>query len=438
METTLLPDQLAPIVDNIISGIFVFAIDDSRALIPFYINEGMYRMLGYKYSELDRMLKDVRRVIIPDDMARFEQALDDVLKDDGAVEVEFRTVTGDGNVRWLQVRANLYGKMDGYKLIAGVVFDATDRKEIELELALQAERNSILLESAKEHLLDYNVRTDVLNIKFENSDVFHGEMVIKDFVSGHDFEAIHEEDRGFMREMFSAAMKSKLTDSVEFRSEYLDDDKKCHWYRLTLTSVRGVDGYITRIVGRVVNIDDKKKKEQELEMRADKDSLTGLYNKGTATTLISQAIEKCAENKSAAAMIMVDLDHFKSVNDTFGHSAGDMVIEETGRTLNDTFKGHDIVGRMGGDEFMIFMDDIKGPDDALLIAKKLNLILCRNMQEEAGHVFVTASIGIAMMDETISDFKTLYNLADKALYITKESGRNGRTIICGGEITTYR
>lgn len=438
METTLLPDQLAPIVDNIISGIFVFAIDDSRALIPFYINEGMYRMLGYKYSELDRMLKDVRRVIIPDDMARFEQALDDVLKDDGAVEVEFRTVTGDGNVRWLQVRANLYGKMDGYKLIAGVVFDATDRKEIELELALQAERNSILLESAKEHLLDYNVRTDVLNIKFENSDVFHGEMVIKDFVSGHDFEAIHEEDRGFMREMFSAAMKSKLTDSVEFRSEYLDDDKKCHWYRLTLTSVRGVDGYITRIVGRVVNIDDKKKKEQELEMRADKDSLTGLYNKGTATTLISQAIEKCAENRSAAAMIMVDLDHFKSVNDTFGHSAGDMVIEETGRTLNDTFKGHDIVGRMGGDEFMIFMDDIKGPDDALLIAKKLNLILCRNMQEEAGHVFVTASIGIAMMDETISDFKTLYNLADKALYITKESGRNGRTIICGGEITTYR
>lgn len=438
METTLLPDQLAPIVDNIISGIFVFAIDDSRALIPFYINEGMYRMLGYKYSELDRMLKDVRRVIIPDDMARFEQALDDVLKDDGAVEVEFRTVTGDGNVRWLQVRANLYGKMDGYKLIAGVVFDATDRKEIELELALQAERNSILLESAKEHLLDYNVRTDVLNIKFENSDVFHGEMVIKDFVSGHDFEAVHEEDRGFMREMFSAAMKSKLTDSVEFRSEYLDDDKKCHWYRLTLTSVRGVDGYITRIVGRVVNIDDKKKKEQELEMRADKDSLTGLYNKGTATTLISQAIEKCAENRSAAAMIMVDLDHFKSVNDTFGHSAGDMVIEETGRTLNDTFKGHDIVGRMGGDEFMIFMDDIKGPEDALLIAKKLNLILCRNMQEEAGHVFVTASIGIAMMDETISDFKTLYNLADKALYITKESGRNGRTIICGGEITTYR
>lgn len=438
METTLLPDQLAPIVDNIISGIFVFAIDDSRALIPFYINEGMYRMLGYKYSELDRMLKDVRRVIIPDDMARFEQALDDVLKDDGAVEVEFRTVTGDGNVRWLQVRANLYGKMDGYKLIAGVVFDATDRKEIELELALQAERNSILLESAKEHLLDYNVRTDVLNMKFENSDVFHGEMVIKDFVSGHDFEAIHEEDRGFMREMFSAAMKSKLTDSVEFRSEYLDGDKKCHWYRLTLTSVRGVDGYITRIVGRVVNIDDKKKKEQELEMRADKDSLTGLYNKGTATTLISQAIEKCAENRSAAAMIMVDLDHFKSVNDTFGHSAGDMVIEETGRTLNDTFKGHDIVGRMGGDEFMIFMDDIKGPDDALLIAKKLNLILCRNMQEEAGHVFVTASIGIAMMDETISDFKTLYNLADKALYITKESGRNGRTIICGGEITTYR
>lgn len=438
METMLTSEQIASIVDNIISGICVFAIDDSKELTPVYLNEGFCRMLGYSHSEMDRMFKNVRRNIVPEDMPRFDQAITDVLKDDGAVEVEVRTVTADGSLRWIQIRANLYGVMDGYKLIAGIVLDVTERKTVEEELVLQAERNHILLESAQEHLLDYNVRTDVLNIRFENSEIYHEEVVVKDFFYVHNFAEIHEDDRNFLREVFSAAMKTKHTDYIEFRSDYFEGDNKYHWYSMTLTSVCGADGYISRIVGRVVNIDAKKEKELELELRAEKDSLTGLYNKGATTTLITKAIEKSIENNKMAALIMVDLDHFKSVNDTFGHSMGDKVIADSGKTLNDTFKGQDIVGRMGGDEFMVFMDDIKGENDALLMANKLNSLLTRTIEDEHGSVTVTASIGIAMLGPHANNFELLYKSADMALYVTKESGRNGATVFGDNDMKTYR
>lgn len=438
MDFTLNPEQISSIVNNIISGICVFAIDDDRRLTPVYLNEGTYRMLGYKYSELDRMLKDVRRNIIPEDMPIFEQGIDDILKDDGAVEFEFRTVTGDGSLRWIQVRGNLYGKMDGYRLMAGIILDATDRKSIEEELALQAERNNILLESAREHLIDYNVRTDVLNIKLENKIFHRGEIVVKDFANVHGFKRIHPEDRQFMSEVLAAATKAPLTDKIEFRCDYFDDDPPgYHWYRMTLTSVLGMDGYISRIVGRIVNIDDKKNKELELKLRADKDGLTGLYNKGAATKLISEAIQKCNKENIICALLMIDLDHFKSVNDTFGHAMGDTVISEAGDILNNSFKGHDIVGRMGGDEFMVFMYDIKGEGDAYTIAQKINRSLKRDIVQTQGEVHVTASIGIAMLNGD-STFEDLYQKADKALYVTKESGRNGWTLFSDAEMYTCR
>ncbi len=431
MEYKIPAESLAAIVESMITGVCVFSLNEKRQLIPVHINDGMYRMLGYSKPEFERMIRDVRLSIIPDDLPIFEQGINDVLKDDGAVEIEFRTVTSDGAIRWLQVRANLYGKLDGYPLFAMTVIDATERKSIEEELALQAERLNILSESTKEHLLDYNSRTDVLNLRLDKSAFQKGEIVVKDFMQKGPWEAIHPEDCASFTEVINAARKKPLSDIVEFRSNYFEDGNDNYlWYRATLTSVRGADGYVSRIVGRIVNIELEKKKELELKIKADKDSLTGLYNKGAATTLITEAIEKCAADGSLAALMMFDLDHFKSVNDTFGHAVGDKVIAGAGKILNDTFKGRDIVGRMGGDEFMVFMADIKSPDDALGIAKRLNKDLTKKIENSEGKVVVTASIGIAMFDPSkgVPEYETLYEQADKALYATKESGRNGRTL----------
>ena len=430
-EISISESNLAQIVESIITGVAIFAVAENRKLIPVYINEGLYRMLSYSHKELDKMLLNIRRNVIPDDLTIFESGLDDVLSDNGAVDFEFRTVTGDGNLRWLHVRANLYGKLDGYPLIAGVILDCTERKRIEEELALQNERLNILSESVKEHFVDLNLRTDVLNIRLDNSVYSKGEKIIKNFVAKREFNSIHPDDKDKISAILDSASNKNLSDTFDFRSTYFENDNEYHWYRATISSVRGVEGYVSRIVGRIVNIDETKQRELELQRRADKDALTGLYNKGTAKELVTEAIKDNASANKLAAMIMIDLDHFKDVNDTFGHAAGDKLLEDVGKVLNDSFKGRDIVGRMGGDEFMVFMTDIKSADDALMISSRLNKMLTKKITKSDGEITVTASIGIAICDASITEYDELFNRADSALYNTKEHGRNGKTLYAG-------
>lgn len=429
MSDILHNEELISAIDNIVSGICVFAIGDGRTIVPVYLNKGFYRMMGYSSKEMERMLKDVRRSIIPDDLPTFEQGINDILKDDGAVDFEFRTVTGDGSIRWLQVRGNLYGKQEGYPLVAGVILDVTERRSVEEELALQAERLNILSKSVREHLIDYNVRTDVMNINIDSSALKKGDIVIEKFMETNKITELVDDDNGFLLETLNAAMHTPMSDSVDFQSLFFDKDDVAHWYRATITSVRGTDGYVSRIVGRLVNIDEEKAKERELQLKADIDALTGLYNKGAATQLITDAINKCNGQEKICALIMLDLDHFKSVNDTLGHAVGDMVIQETGRLLQENFKGRDIVGRMGGDEYMIFMEDIKGIQDAEIIAQRLNVLLRRSYGDSASKVNVSASIGITLLKKPADCYEDMYKRADDALYQTKENGRDGYSVV---------
>lgn len=427
MEETYSKDELTAVIENLICGICIFALGENRQIIPVYLNEGLYRMLGYTHKELERMLRNVRLNIIPDDLPMFEQGINDILKDDGAIEFEFRTVTGNGGIRWLQVRGNLYGKQDGYPLIAVVIFDSTERKAIEEELALQAERLNILSTSVVEHLIDYNSRTDVMNVKINSKAVNKGDIVINDFISNVKKLGVFEEDIDFFSECINGAIRSPLSDSIEFRSNFFEEGENYHWYKANITSVCGADGYVSRVVGRVINIDEDKEKERYLQLRADVDSLTGLYNKGAATVLITEAIKKCVEQNIVGALIMLDLDHFKSVNDTLGHATGDKVIQEAGMLLKEFFKGRDIVGRMGGDEFMVFISEIRDAEDTVALAKKLNELLRRTYSNSNHSVSISASIGIAVC-EADDTFESMYAKADKALYVTKENGRDGYTV----------
>ena len=108
MAMNLDVEKFGSMVDNVIAGICFFEYADKK-LTPLFINEGFFRMLGYSRIEGMRYLDNIWRIIIPEDIPILEQAIADVLKDDGSVEVEFRTVTGSGGLRWIQVRGNLYG-----------------------------------------------------------------------------------------------------------------------------------------------------------------------------------------------------------------------------------------------------------------------------------------------------------------------------------------
>ncbi|MEG1633977.1 MAG: diguanylate cyclase [Oscillospiraceae bacterium] len=211
-----------------------------------------------------------------------------------------------------------------------------------------------------------------------------------------------------------------------FQYRKLDDDGAFRWMSCALHMFE--DPYSGDVKGfaYVEDIDEQKRAELDLQYNAEHDMMTGLYNKVTAMRKID-AFLSSAESGGPAAMhafLMIDLDYFKDINDNFGHMFGDNVLENIAGKIRSVFREIDIVGRLGGDEFCVFMKNI--PSAAVATAKASELCdKIRHCYERDGRsVTLSASIGIALCRENGNDCEDLYSYADSALYTAKNSGRD--------------
>lgn len=181
------------------------------------------------------------------------------------------------------------------------------------------------------------------------------------------------------------------------------------------------DGKVSGIIALINNVTETQTLKLELEKRSKTDSLTGLLNKQETESEIENIIKNYPEEHSA--LMMVDVDEFKEVNDKFGHAAGDRVLKTIGEILHYSFKGMDIAGRIGGDEFMVYLRDIK-PDTAISLAAKISDRARHLFQGEPLERHISISIGISEFPEHGKNFEDLYRAADMALYFVKEHGRD--------------
>lgn len=193
-----------------------------------------------------------------------------------------------------------------------------------------------------------------------------------------------------------------------------------YWYRIRICAVADENGGPKKAIGRISDITFQKQEVQKLLNRAQRDELTGLLNRAAASRLIENAL---SENESCALM-MIDIDRFKEINDTMGHICGDTVLAEVGAELKKLFRATDLVGRLGGDEFTVLLRNVS---DRNAIAEK-----AQEVQNSLSGIFfgenkarhLHCSIGIARFPEDGGCFSELYARADEALYRCKRSGRN--------------
>ena len=163
-----------------------------------------------------------------------------------------------------------------------------------------------------------------------------------------------------------------------------------------------------------------KQQRDLLTKMATTDHLTGLYNRHYMSDMLSKKVARVKRHGEALSVIIVDIDHFKNVNDTFGHLIGDIILKEVGKVLLDSARKEDIAARFGGEEFILILDNCS-LEDAQRKAQGLR------KQIEALHpqeIAITASFGVAQLDESIEKYEDLLKNADKALYRAKEEGRN--------------
>lgn len=164
------------------------------------------------------------------------------------------------------------------------------------------------------------------------------------------------------------------------------------------------------------------KATHKLRAQMQRDPLTGLYNRGAFIELAVLQLEQCREQGRHSALGIMDLDHFKSINDTCGHQMGDRVLADVAAILQKTLRGSDLVGRLGGDEYIFFLTDIA---DLQALPAILNRLLERVSQlGQAKEIRLHASVGLILSTDTQDSFEILYHKADLALYDAKNTGRN--------------
>jgi diguanylate cyclase (GGDEF)-like protein len=164
--------------------------------------------------------------------------------------------------------------------------------------------------------------------------------------------------------------------------------------------------------------------ERKVELLAYRDTLTSLPNRLLFADRLEHSIERAARHRESMALLLVDMDDFKLVNDSFGHDAGDKLIKAVGDLLSRSLRRADTVARLGGDEFAIIVENIDGSSDAISVADNLSTILEHNVRLDDQETFTGASIGIALYPEDGEDARTLLKNADTALFRAKENGRH--------------
>ena len=179
-----------------------------------------------------------------------------------------------------------------------------------------------------------------------------------------------------------------------------------------------------RIIGTITDISERKATDERIRHMAQHDALTNLPNRALFSDRLQQELASAKRNNEHFALIFLDLDNFKPINDNFGHVMGDRLLQAVARRLEESIRGSDTAGRIGGDEFIILLPKLHAINDAFNLAEKIRLNLQRSFAIDEHELKISCSLGIAIYPENGSDEITLTKNADQALYRAKEEGRN--------------
>jgi diguanylate cyclase (GGDEF)-like protein/PAS domain S-box-containing protein len=235
---------------------------------------------------------------------------------------------------------------------------------------------------------------------------------------------LHPDDR----EHTNAAIESHLKDRVPFNVEQRLRTKsgEYRWFNSRGQAVWGEDGQPIRMVGSTTDITERKRTEEELAYMATHDALTGLPNRWLLNDRLTLELARAQRHQQKLTVMLLDLDDFKRVNDTLGHTVGDKLLQDVGKRLTSFVRKSDTVARMGGDEFMLMLlfPRIKEDGDAARIAQRILAAFRKPFTFDSHEIRITTSIGIAIYPNDGKDADTLIKNADIAMYRAKAQGRD--------------
>ena len=233
-----------------------------------------------------------------------------------------------------------------------------------------------------------------------------------------------EECRKETEDKFNSISKGARSITSIFCLKNKNTNEK-EWFRSTLSNIFNDKGEIEHTIGMMVDITKERKKELMFKNKSKRDSLTNLYNRESAVKIIESILKNSHSKEELHALIIMDIDNFKIINDNLGHIMGDKVLIDVADKLRKNLRKNDIIARLGGDEMLIFLLNIGNKNNIMKIASQIVDKMRDSYEKNGKKVEISVSLGVAISPDDGEKFIELYEKADIAMYEVKKSGRNG-------------
>jgi len=394
------------------SSDLVVVVDPSGRLT--FISQAAKRILGHDPQYW--LGRDVFELLHPDDIGRAAEAMATSVGTGPGVKeaLELRVRHADGVWREVEIVANNLVEVEH---VGGLVITARDVSE---RLAAQASADQA--RDRFEQAFDRApigmalIANDGRVVRSNEALAHMVGRTVKDLAGESLVALAHPDDRDEAIERALAVLHGNDRDPIEVR--FVRMDGHIAWARITSTVIREDDGTPQHTIAHIEDVTDQRTLREQLERAAAHDPLTGLLNRAGFANRFAEIAES---NEAPGALLIIDLDGFKAVNDAHGHAAGDELLELIAQRLVDSVRVTDLVGRLGGDEFAIFQPDIVDAAMVVALGERVRVALAAPFRISAGVVGVSGSVGVALLDGAVTLARALAS-ADAASYAAKRSG----------------
>ncbi|MBW6410596.1 EAL domain-containing protein [Clostridium weizhouense] len=413
--------KLQRITNNIDAGIAT--ISYNKLLTISYANDGFFKLFGFSHEEFASKIKNkFTSIVFKDDLPLLLNKLSQIQSTSEEIKIELRAYKKDNSIFWLLIKGHCIKLNETEKQFLFVFVDITETKKVQQELKIAKTHYKIIAEQCDNILFEYLIPNDTMIYSSKYINITGNKPVIRKFketILKSDY--IYKDDIKIFLSLIEEILSGKNFVSADLRIK--SKAGTYIWIKIQATTIFDFNNKPVKSIGKVLNIDKEKKEYFNLKLETQLDPLTKLYNKTVSKSLIDDYLTT-QDIKTTHAFMIIDIDNFKSVNDNLGHIFGDSVLSKIALNIKKPFNNYDIIGRIGGDEFIIFLKNVSCLDYIYEKATSICNIFKNTYTGENKTHKISCSIGISLYPNHGNNYDELLKKADYALYKAKQHGKD--------------
>ena len=409
--------ELAELLEHSSNEVYVV---DTQELQYLYVNDGACNATQYSKEELLNMsVYDINPLLTPLKVQELQKRALDSNTNNILHTSEHKRKDGTSYYVQSYIHTVTYNDKDAY-----VIFD-TDITDI-VDLQLKHEQQSKILEHIHDSVIAVDLEGKILSFNKGSSKLLY---YTEEEILGENIEKLYSSKNTLTPQELIEKLQQK--EELDFEAYLIKKNQQEVICDISLSLLRDDEDNVIGAIGYSQDITDKKIVQMQLQEQRDKldylahhDVLTNLPNRVLFYDRLEQAIVYAQRNNKLFALLFLDLDQFKQINDSLGHDAGDIVLQEVAKRLTNVLRAEDTLSRLGGDEFTIILKDIEDSNDVAIVCQKIIDIIKEPIVIANNALHVSSSIGISIYKQDSIEAKELIKFADTAMYKAKEDGRD--------------